>query len=187
MPEGTNRVRAGDRTLAASPSINWRMRQESNLHGCYTITGFRPDKHANARIRSWRMEQGSNLRSGSPRLRFSNPTHYRSGGSPRYCPEFPGVKARYFACKACGPNWCQVMDSSHLLTLTRGANHCQFLPGEMEPTQRLELCSDGYKPSASPSMLGRRNGASSRNCTLRLVFTKDALRYQSLAGVASPE
>ena len=26
------------------------MRQDSNLHGCYTIPGFKPDKHANARI-----------------------------------------------------------------------------------------------------------------------------------------
>ena len=26
------------------------LRQDSNLHDCYTITGFRPDKHANARL-----------------------------------------------------------------------------------------------------------------------------------------
>ena len=96
------------------------------------------------------------------------------GGSPRYCPEFSGVKARYFACKVCGPKWCQVMDASHLLTLTRGANHHQFLPGILEPRCGIEPPSPGYRPGHQPAMLTGRGWCQQMDSNHHFLLTKEA-------------
>src|SRR6266436_6511551 len=46
------------------------------------------------------------------------------GGSPRYCPELAGVRARFFTYKDCEPKWSSSPDLRRLLGLIRTVLDC---------------------------------------------------------------
>lgn len=111
------------------------------------------------------------------------------GGSPQYCPEFFGVKARYFTLKVCDPNWCPQMASNHLFRVTRAAYHRGYTLranwSRHPESNRVEL--DTSQLHRHQCFIGMR-GASPGMCALHLVLTKNAFRCQNLRGVKwSPE